>query len=131
MVHYIPLRKDFSNLDEVIALVRDDAVCREIAENTYRDLIASGEWSYSTLLRRVDSVVDAAAPAPAITVGAEVVDDRLALQRRRRRWHRQAEWALMYALRQLPALRKLVLWAHPVTVRVRHLLGMAGPDPAA
>jgi hypothetical protein len=131
MVHYIPLRKDFSNLDEVIALVRDDAVCGEIAENAYRDLIASGEWSYGRLLARVDSLVDEAAPAPTATAGAAVVDDHLAVQRRRRRWHRQAEWALMYALRRLPALRKLVLWAHPVTVRVRQLLGMAGPDPAA
>ena len=31
--HYIPLRKDFSNLDEVIARIRDPSVRREIAEN--------------------------------------------------------------------------------------------------
>ena len=41
MVHYIPLRKDFSNLDEVLDRFRDADLRAQIAENAYRDLIAS------------------------------------------------------------------------------------------
>jgi len=52
--HYIPLRKDFSNLDEVLSLVRDRRACEEIAERAYGRLIASGEFSYRSFIAGVD-----------------------------------------------------------------------------
>jgi hypothetical protein len=51
--HYIPLRKDFSNLDEVIGRFRDDDFRRRITENARRDLIDSGRWSYERFVRVV------------------------------------------------------------------------------
>jgi hypothetical protein len=55
MRHYIPLRKDFSNVDEVIARVRNADLRRELTENAHRDLIASGENSYERFIAGVDS----------------------------------------------------------------------------
>ena len=52
MVHYIPLRKDFSNLDEVLDRLSDVDVRDELTENAHRDLIASGEWSYAASSQR-------------------------------------------------------------------------------
>lgn len=52
-VHYIPLRKDFSNLDEVLETFRDPEARRRIAENARRDLIDSGRWSYERFVRSV------------------------------------------------------------------------------
>jgi hypothetical protein len=54
MVHYIPLRKDFSNFDEVIERFRDQDLRRRIAENAHRDLIASGRYTYRRFIEDFD-----------------------------------------------------------------------------
>jgi hypothetical protein len=54
MVHYIPLKKDFSNFDEVIGMYRDESIRRELTENAYRDLISSGQFRYQQLVEGVD-----------------------------------------------------------------------------
>lgn len=58
MVHYIPLRKDFSNFDEVIERFRDPDVRRTLTDNAHRDLIASGRYSYSAFVDRVDRTLE-------------------------------------------------------------------------
>ncbi|MGQ0811529.1 MAG: hypothetical protein ACT4OO_09935 [Nitrospiraceae bacterium] len=55
MVHYIPLKKDFSNFDEVIRRYSDDNVRRELTDNAYRDLIASGQYSYKHFVAAFDT----------------------------------------------------------------------------
>lgn len=54
MVHYIPLKKDFSNFDEVIHMFRDANLRRELTVNAYRDLIASGKYSYQHFIESFD-----------------------------------------------------------------------------
>lgn len=54
MVHYIPLKKDFSNFDEVMARFRDESLRRELTENAHRDLVASGRYSYEQFIRSFD-----------------------------------------------------------------------------
>lgn len=54
MVHYIPLKKDFSNFDEVIYNFRNVELRRHITENAYRDLIHSGQYSYENYVRNFD-----------------------------------------------------------------------------
>jgi hypothetical protein len=66
MVHYIPLRKDFSNFDEVIRLFRDEKVRQELTENAYRDLIASGTYSYRSFIVTFDSELEQAGMQPTI-----------------------------------------------------------------
>ena len=60
-VHYLALRKDFANIDDVIARFRDDAVCREVAENAYR--VAIEELTYTRLLGRFLEAVRPLLPA--------------------------------------------------------------------
>ena len=55
MVHYIPLRKDFSNFDEVVERFRDRELRRTLTENAYRDLIASGKYSYRRFAENFDA----------------------------------------------------------------------------
>ncbi len=62
-VHYIPLAKDFSNLDEVDARLRDPSFLATMSETAHRDLIASGRYSYRRFMREVDSVLDRYASA--------------------------------------------------------------------
>jgi hypothetical protein len=54
MVHYIPLKKDFSNFEEVIRAFRNDDLRREMTENCYRDLIESGKYSYERFIKGFD-----------------------------------------------------------------------------
>jgi len=46
MVHYIPLKKDFSNFDEVIKMFKNAALRKKVTDNAYNDLIASGLHTY-------------------------------------------------------------------------------------
>jgi hypothetical protein len=59
--HYLPLAEDFSNLDEVVAKLRDDTFVTELTDRAYRDVIASGRYSFRELVREFDAVVDAGA----------------------------------------------------------------------
>jgi hypothetical protein len=52
MVHYIPLKKDFSNFAEVIRAFSNPAVRRELTSNAYNDLIASGQYTYERFIRK-------------------------------------------------------------------------------
>lgn len=54
-VHYIPLKKDFSNFQEVFDKVANKELCDTITENAYRDLVASGKYTYSIF---ANSVID-------------------------------------------------------------------------
>lgn len=56
-VHYIPLAKDFSNMDEVVACLRDSEFLEELTERTYRDLVASGRYGQSVLSREFAEAV--------------------------------------------------------------------------
>lgn len=55
--HYIPLQKDFSNMDHVVAKLRDMPFLRAMTERTYRDLVASGHYSQQALARAFDEVL--------------------------------------------------------------------------
>jgi hypothetical protein len=57
MVHYIPLKKDFSNVSEVVRLARDPELRARITDNAHRDLIASGAYSYGAFMRGFDRIV--------------------------------------------------------------------------
>jgi hypothetical protein len=58
MVHYIPLKKDFSNFDEVIRIYRDSHWRRKLTDNAYNDLIASRRYTYEGFIQNnFDSVL--------------------------------------------------------------------------
>jgi hypothetical protein len=52
--HYIPLRRDFSNLDEVLEKVRDDQYVRDMVERAYDDIYLSGKYTYRELATGIE-----------------------------------------------------------------------------
>lgn len=52
-VHFLPLKHDFSNLDEVFAAMRDLERCREIAASANFFLVNSGNFDVSLMVRKV------------------------------------------------------------------------------
>lgn len=56
--HFIPLKKDGSNLPEVVRLLQDDAYVDAMADRAYQDVIGSGKHSYKSFVRRVDDEIE-------------------------------------------------------------------------
>lgn len=53
-VHYIPLKKDYSNLDEVLCTFQNADARHEITTAAYRDIIESGNYDYRTFTAEFD-----------------------------------------------------------------------------
>ena len=56
-IHYIELKKDYSNLDEVLEKVKDDVFLQNMADRTYKDIVESGKYSYKKFIEFVDSII--------------------------------------------------------------------------
>lgn len=54
-VHYIELKKDFSNLAEVVEKIKDVNYCERIAERAYNDIILNCQHTYSIFVKSVIS----------------------------------------------------------------------------
>lgn len=55
--HFIPLKKDGSNLPEVVEKLADNHFVDWLADNAYNHVIASGLYSYQSFVRMVDSEI--------------------------------------------------------------------------
>ena len=113
MEHYVPLKKDFSNFDEVVALISDRRTRDEITDTAYRDLIVSGDYSYASFVAGVDADLVAAGQSPQIQPAQRSMLD--AALRRGRVWRRVRTEARYLNIgvrvvigRRVPRARKLL-----------------------
>jgi hypothetical protein len=77
--HFIPLKKDFSNVDEVFAAVEDVKALKAMTDRAYRDVIQSGLFGYPAFAARFDDIIDSRTPRPA---RAEIISAPIAVRRR-------------------------------------------------
>jgi hypothetical protein len=56
--HYLPLEKDFSNIDEVVARIRDPGFFKRLTDTAYEELIASGRFSYRRFVEGFDLAME-------------------------------------------------------------------------
>ena len=54
--HYIELKRDFSNLNDVFKLMKDESLRIQIAERAYNDIVLSGEYSYRNYVKMILNV---------------------------------------------------------------------------
>lgn len=52
--HYIPLKRDYSNLDEVLDKLKNVQLMSKIVEQAYADICQSGKYSYRALASMID-----------------------------------------------------------------------------
>jgi hypothetical protein len=64
MVHYIPLKKDFSNFDDVIDHYRDATLRSQLTGNAQRDLIDGKRYTYAEFIAQFDHELEQAGAAP-------------------------------------------------------------------
>ena len=57
-VHYIPLERDFSNIDQVISLIKDDAYLQSMVDRTYEDIVDSERYTMKRFIADFDLALD-------------------------------------------------------------------------
>lgn len=55
--HYIALKKDFSNIQAVIAKIQDDAYLQHMADVAYDEIALNPKYSYQAFVEQVDGIV--------------------------------------------------------------------------
>jgi hypothetical protein len=105
MVHYIPLKKDFSNIDLVLEKLRDKQLRQKIVDKAYEDMIASGKYSYERFIQLFDSRLIEAGLKPGLDNG-EIISVEEMLQKGHRFRHAKAKLfsVVMDILRKLPGI---------------------------
>jgi len=63
-LHYLELRRDFSNIGDVLNSMHDENLRVRIVERAYDDVVASGSFSYKTLVDLVFTSMLPTQPAP-------------------------------------------------------------------
>ncbi len=48
--HYVPLKRDFSNLNEILTFIKDDEKCQKIIDTAYSEIVLSKKYTYSTFV---------------------------------------------------------------------------------
>jgi len=56
--HYISVKKDGSNLREIVEMLLDGSFVDSMAERTYQDIINSGNYGYPSFVRKVDDKIE-------------------------------------------------------------------------
>lgn len=56
--HFLPLKKDYSNLDEILEFLKDDERVEAMTRRAYEDVVLSGRYSYRSFVKRVDAVLE-------------------------------------------------------------------------
>lgn len=57
-LHYLPLKKDFSNLRDIFDKLQDIEFIEKITQRAYIDIVASGKYSYRSFIRSMDDDLD-------------------------------------------------------------------------
>ncbi|RJT67827.1 glycosyltransferase family 1 protein [Legionella taurinensis] len=55
--HYIVLKKDFSNMDDVLAKLNDNDYLQAMVDRAYEEVARSGQYSYQSFIHYVDGVI--------------------------------------------------------------------------
>ncbi len=82
-LHYLEIKRDFSNADEVLEQMRDEQARMAIVERAYRDIVESGRYSYSVFAATVFSrslpehlATTTCGPAGQLRILVNMVDER-------------------------------------------------------
>ncbi len=55
--HYISLKKDFSNIEEVVEVILDDRHRKEIVDCAFEEIVMNDEYSFKTFVKKFDTRV--------------------------------------------------------------------------
>jgi hypothetical protein len=56
--HYLPLKKDHSNMEEIVKVLRDDHAVAQIIANAFAEVALNPRYSYKQFMARIDALLD-------------------------------------------------------------------------
>lgn len=56
--HYIPLKSDFSNLEDALAKLKDDSYIQAMIDRAYEDIYLSGKYTYASFAQQISDAID-------------------------------------------------------------------------
>lgn len=99
---YLPIRRDFSNLRDVMRASKDDATIKRVAESAWHYVVGSGRYTYAGFVRDVERQIIDPAAAQVRSRLADWLPVRRAIARHAASWHfAQREAAELLPNRQL------------------------------
>jgi len=125
--HYIPVRRDLSNVAEALDAVERDDLRAGIVERAHRDVVGSGAYSWERFVRKVEATIDEIAERRGVQSGAEARSRSVALAHRRARVadRLSRRWVALYSA-FVGRLRPLVFRLLPETALARLRRRLAG-----
>jgi len=55
--HFIMLKKDFSNISDVLLKLKDDGFLQKMVDITYKDIVQSTKYTYNSFISYIDEVI--------------------------------------------------------------------------
>jgi hypothetical protein len=129
--HYLPLKRDFSNLDQVLDTMGDEGRRAELTEAAYRDVVASGRYSYEGFVRQVEEVSAQAGSGRPTAAGSALVPVKHAAASLA---DRASWWRVALTMRHRPRLNNALVRILPdrvVAFLRRRIYGDAVADVVA
>jgi hypothetical protein len=51
--HYLPVKRDYSNIEELLNYLKDEKFCQKIVDRCYQDIVESGLYSYDKFVKQI------------------------------------------------------------------------------
>jgi hypothetical protein len=118
--HYIPIKSDYSNVDEVLDALEDDALAERIVNQAYEDVVASGKWSYRSFVQDIEETIIDRPPSRGRLGPAQWPAYMLLRLRAVLVW-KVAHWEASKVVR---LCRKVAQWGRARAVRIRSVAGL-------
>lgn len=55
--HFIPLKKDFSNLQQVVSYIRNDEFLQSMADTAFEEIALNEDYSYKTFVKQASAII--------------------------------------------------------------------------
>jgi len=123
--HYLPLKRDFSNFDEVMRAFNDPATRGAVVEAAFNELVASQKYSYRAFVEGFDRALteDSGWNVPRVSAEAHDLPREFAS---RQQWRMRRRFAQVLALQGASRVWQLTIQKLPYSwrQRVRKMLGL-------
>ena len=121
--HYLPLKKDHSNMAEIVSAVRDSCLCQEIIENTYREVAENSLYSFKSFVDKVDKAMSRAFRPEMARKGASLSAEAFSTvqNRQQRAVLRYQILVRLHLFLYMAIFRVLLFWASPLMKHRIHL----------
>lgn len=114
--HYIPLKKDHSNMPEVVSALKSRELCERLVEQAFREIAENPAYGYEAFVSKVDKMMNECFRPAMAKQGREYSDEEFLLIERRQR---EGVYLFQFTSRILRAIHFLIF---------RVLLGWASPE---